>query len=327
MGYFIGTLWAEKSYLIPVLALGVILLQCGITRGLSAFKAFGIALIGLILGLAWALLTLEDMAAVVGLFAAGGIFFILYLLASLYFWRADRKKPRLPQRRARIMILSGLLLIGLTVFVVDYDKMVALRLKGLADRNSLAKFSEVLEANGDLSLYCLSDVWDHLLLLPPTPERIAMIKQTDKRDPFGMSFSSISPKGLLESPPSPARTELIKMAVAYQCERRPSSSGLSTFDFNSYIAFKAQGDYENASALIPCFIDRVIYYGYNTQLQYLLKDGADPNLHREDWTPLAEACEQNNTEAIKLLLLAGASRADAAEACEGKLPAVEEQKP
>lgn len=325
MSYFIDILWAEKTYLIPVLALGVILLQCGITRGLFAFKALGIAFMVLILGVVWAF-TLGDMATVAGLFLAGGIFFILYILASLYFWRADRKKPRLPQGLARGMILSGLLLIGLTVFVVDYDKMVIIRLKGLADRNSLAKFSEVLEANGDIKLYCLSDVWDHLLLLPPTPERIAMIKQTDKRDHFGMSFSSISPERLLESPPSPARTELIKMAVAYQCERRPTSSGQSTFDFNSYIAFKAQGDYESASALTPCFIDRVIYYGYNTQLQYLLKDGADPNLHREDWTPLAEACEQNNAEAIKLLLLAGASRADAGEACEGKLPAVEAEK-
>ena len=119
MDYFIDTLWAEKSYLIPVLALGIILLQCGITHNLSAFKAFGIAFCGLILGVLWALFTLEDMGAVVGLFIAGGGFFVLYILASLYFWRADRKKTRLSQRRALLMILGGLLLIGLTVFAVN----------------------------------------------------------------------------------------------------------------------------------------------------------------------------------------------------------------
>lgn len=91
MGYFIDTLWAEKSYLIPVLALGIILLQCGITHNLSAFKAFGIAFCGLILGVLWALFTLEDMGAVVGLFIAGGGFFVLYILASLCFWRADKE--------------------------------------------------------------------------------------------------------------------------------------------------------------------------------------------------------------------------------------------
>ena len=324
MGYFIDTLWAEKSYLIPVLALGIILLQCGITHNLSAFKAFGIAFCGLILGVLWALFTLEDMGAVVGLFIAGGGFFVLYILASLCFGRADRKKTRLSQRRALLMILGGLLLIGLTVFAVNYDKVVALRLKLLANDNNAAKFAEVLKANADMDYYPLEDLWEDLIRLPPNAERLSMIKMIQDQNCFGPDFD-LTAEELLAFSPSPARTKLIKMIMAEEC-RSELDGAVSSFDFAVYKSFAAQGDYEAASALVPCFIDKTLRDGEYAQLESLLKNGADPNMHRGDWTPLAEACRSNKTKAIELLLKAGASREDAGEYCAGKLPAAEKMR-
>lgn len=334
MSYLFAIFYNLKALLL-ILA-GAILIQCGIMRALLPVKAALITtVVFTIAALSLTAVGLFDLAA-----ALPYACILLYICLCVWFWpHGPGKLSKLP---ALGLIGTGIIFAALSLYLANYDRILEDRLISLVQDNNFSGFSKAFSTAGEPFE---PKVWTRLQLSPPTPERLGMMLLL-KRSERENDLIPLTGK-LLSYPPSPGRLELLKLTLEDGCQ------GLeSLFDLETYQILLKQGDPDAAAAIEVCLgvdLPAVVAYGNNPLLERLLKSGVNPDIStteatrtarqkeffksipisdldrytaalQETWTALREACAADNSEAINILLRAGASREGLGKQCEGKLP-------